>query len=40
MTETELRQKVVDTASSWLGTQEGTSRHGFCVMDRIGGIWE
>lgn len=27
MTETELRQKVVDTASSWLGTQEGTSRH-------------
>ena len=27
MTETELRQKVVDTASAWLGTQEGTSRH-------------
>lgn len=27
MTETELRQKVVDTASSWLGTQEGTARH-------------
>ena len=27
MTEIELRQKVVDTASSWLGTQEGTSRH-------------
>lgn len=27
MTETELQQKVVDTASSWLGTQEGTSRH-------------
>ena len=27
MTETELRQKVVDTASSWLGTQEGTYRH-------------
>ena len=27
MTEKELRQKVVDTASSWLGTQEGTSRH-------------
>ena len=27
MTENELRQKVVDTASSWLGTQEGTSRH-------------
>ena len=27
MTETELRQKVVDTASSWLGTQEGSSRH-------------
>lgn len=27
MTETEIRQKVVDTASAWLGTQEGTSRH-------------
>ena len=27
MTETELRQKVVDTASAWLGTQEGTARH-------------
>ena len=27
MTEIELRQKVVDTASAWLGTQEGTSRH-------------
>ena len=27
MTETELRQKVVDTASSWLGTQEGSARH-------------
>ena len=27
MTETELRQKVVDTASSWLGTREGTARH-------------
>lgn len=27
MTENELRQKVVDTASAWLGTQEGTSRH-------------
>lgn len=27
MTEQEIRQKVVDTASSWLGTQEGTSRH-------------
>ena len=27
MTEIELRQKVVDTASSWLGTQEGTARH-------------
>ena len=27
MTETELRQKVVDTASAWLGTQEGTTRH-------------
>lgn len=27
MTETELRQKVVDTASAWLGTQEGSSRH-------------
>ena len=27
MTENELRQKVVDTASSWLGTQDGTSRH-------------
>lgn len=27
MTETEFRQKVVDTASSWIGTQEGTSRH-------------
>ena len=27
MTETELQQKVVDTASSWLRTQEGTSRH-------------
>ena len=27
MTETEIRQKVVDTASAWLGTQEGTARH-------------
>ena len=27
MTETEIRQKVVDTASAWLGTQEGTTRH-------------
>ena len=27
MTEIELRQKVVDTASAWLGTQEGTARH-------------
>ena len=27
MTENELRQKVVDTASAWLGTQEGTARH-------------
>ena len=27
MTETELRQKVVDTASAWLGMQEGTARH-------------
>lgn len=27
MTETELRQKVVDTASAWLGTQEGSARH-------------
>lgn len=27
MTETELRQKVVDTASAWLGTKEGSSRH-------------
>ena len=27
MTEQEIRQKVVDTASAWLGTQEGTSRH-------------
>lgn len=27
MKETELRQKVVDTASAWLGTQEGTARH-------------
>ena len=27
MTENELRQKVVDTASAWLGTQEGTTRH-------------
>ena len=27
MTETELRQKVVDTASAWLGTQEGTAQH-------------
>ena len=27
MTEIELRQKVVDTASSWLGTQEGTAKH-------------
>ena len=27
MTETELRQKVVDTASAWLGTQEGSTRH-------------
>lgn len=27
MTETEIRQKVVDTASAWLGTKEGTSRH-------------
>ena len=27
MTETEIRQKVVDTASAWLGTQEGSARH-------------
>ena len=27
MTENELRQKVVDTASAWLGTNEGTARH-------------
>lgn len=27
MTEQEIRQKVVDTASAWLGTQEGTTRH-------------
>ena len=27
MTENELRQKVVDTASAWLGAQEGTARH-------------
>ena len=27
MTEKEIRQKVVDTASAWLGTQEGTARH-------------
>lgn len=27
MTETELRQKVVDTASAWLGTQENTAKH-------------
>lgn len=27
MTETELRQKVVDTASSWLGTRENTAKH-------------
>ena len=27
MTENELRQKVVDTASAWLGTQEGSARH-------------
>ena len=27
MTETELRQKVVDTARAWLGTREGTARH-------------
>ena len=27
MTEIELRQKVVDTASAWLGTQEGSARH-------------
>lgn len=27
MTETELRQKVVDTASAWLGTKEGSSKH-------------
>ena len=27
MTETELRQKVVETASAWLGTQEGSARH-------------
>ena len=27
MTEQEIRQKVVDTASAWLGTQEGTARH-------------
>ena len=27
MTEIEIRQKVVDTASAWLGTQEGTARH-------------
>lgn len=27
MTETELRQKVVDTASSWLGTREYSAKH-------------
>lgn len=27
MTETELRQKVVDTASAWLGTREYSSKH-------------
>ena len=27
MTETELRQKVVDTASSWLGTREHSTKH-------------
>lgn len=27
MTETELRQKVVDTASSWLGTREYSTKH-------------
>ena len=27
MTETELRQKVVDTASAWLGTRENTAKH-------------
>lgn len=27
MTENELRQKVVDTASAWLGTQENTAKH-------------
>lgn len=27
MTENELRQKVVNTASAWLGTQEGSARH-------------
>ena len=27
MTEKELRQKVVDTASAWLGTQENTAKH-------------
>ena len=27
MTETELRQKVVDTASAWLGTRENTVKH-------------
>ena len=27
MTEKEIRQKVVDTASSWLGTRENTAKH-------------
>ena len=27
MTETELRQKVVDTASAWLGTREYSAKH-------------
>ena len=27
MTETELRQKVVDTARSWLGTREYSAEH-------------
>lgn len=27
MTEQEIRQKVVDTASAWLGTQENTAKH-------------
>ena len=42
MTETELRQKVVDTASAWLGTlyRKGGTWKNALAKFKAGGTWK